>query len=142
MKLSKSNQQKTNRRITKTPPSFIPWRFWVVTFLITLALGILIFRAAYIQVIEPDNLIKQGNMRSIRVKSLPSARGIISDRNGEELAVSVPVDAVWADPVAIYKNGGLADVKRWYALADVLRLKREALLEKIKISLIPSPSIS
>lgn len=59
---------------------------------------------AYIQIIEPDNLIKQGDLRSIRVKSIPSARGIISDRNGEPLAVSVPVEAVWADPATILKK--------------------------------------
>ena len=35
-------------------------------------------------------------MRSVRVKAIATARGIISDRNGEQLAVSVPVQAVWA----------------------------------------------
>ncbi|GAL06463.1 cell division protein FtsI [Photobacterium aphoticum] len=50
-------------------------------------------------------------MRSLRVKAMPSARGIISDRNGEPLAVSVPVQAVWADPVQIFKEGG------WYSVS-------------------------
>ncbi|MGE6473310.1 penicillin-binding transpeptidase domain-containing protein [Serratia proteamaculans] len=71
-------------------------------------------------------------MRSVRAKTLPSARGIISDRNGEPLAVSVPVDAVWADPVAIFKAGGLVERERWYALADVLGIKRSELLKKIE----------
>ncbi|KAB2824354.1 penicillin-binding transpeptidase domain-containing protein [Aliivibrio finisterrensis] len=126
------NRKKNNKRITKAPPTLIQWRFGVIVFFVFLALAILIARAAYIQVIEPDNLIKQGDMRSIRVKALPSARGIISDRNDEQLAVSVPVDAVWADPVAIYKAGGLVEVERWYALADVLGLKRKELLSKIE----------
>ncbi|MFZ6043596.1 peptidoglycan glycosyltransferase FtsI, partial [Vibrio natriegens] len=69
---------------------------------------------------------------SLRVKALPSARGIISDRNGEPLAVSVPVQAVWADPVQIFKNGGLAQVDRWHALADVLGLDRKALLNRLE----------
>lgn len=126
------NRKKNNKRITKAPPTFIQWRFGVIVFFVFLALAILIARAAYIQVIEPDNLVKQGDMRSIRVKSLPSARGIISDRNDEQLAVSVPVDAVWADPVTIYKEGGLAEIERWYALADVLGLKRKELISKIE----------
>lgn len=70
------NRKKNNKRITKAPPTFIQWRFGVIVFFVFLALAILIARAAYIQVIEPDNLVKQGDMRSIRVKSLPSARGI------------------------------------------------------------------
>ena len=126
------NRKKNNKRITKAPPTFIQWRFGVIVFFVFLALAILIARAAYIQVIEPDNLVKQGDMRSIRVKSLPSARGIISDRNDEQLAVSVPVDAVWADPVTIYKEGGLVEIERWYALADVLGLKRKELISKIE----------
>ncbi|MGZ7276381.1 hypothetical protein ACXWP9_09545, partial [Streptococcus pyogenes] len=60
------------------------------------------------------------------------ARGMISDRNGEPLAVSVPVQAVWADPVTVFKHQGLAKKDRWYALADVLGLDRQALIDKIE----------
>ncbi len=112
-------------------PIFIRWRFYLLIFFMLVALGALIGRAAYIQVVEPDNLIRQGDMRSIRAKELRSARGIISDRNGEALAVSVPVEAVWADPVAIFKNGGLQEKDRWHALADVLGLNRNAMMKKI-----------
>ncbi len=112
----------------------IPWRYVTVLFFLALGLAALIARVAYIQVIEPDQLIKEGNMRSIRVKSLPTARGIISDRNGEQLAVSVPVQAVWADPKVIFEHGGLEDTERWYALADVLRLDRKQMMDKIKSS--------
>jgi len=115
----------------KPAPIFIRWRFYLMIFFIIVAMGALIGRAAYIQIVEPDNLIRQGDMRSIRAKELRSARGIISDRNGEALAVSVPVEAVWADPVAIYKNGGLKETDRWHALADVLGLDREAMMKKI-----------
>ena len=110
----------------------IRWRFYLVLLVILLAFSALAGRIAYIQIIEPDNLIKQGDLRSIRAKTLHSARGIISDRNGEPLAVSVPVEAVWADPVRIFKEGGLKEINRWYALADVLGLKRQELIEKIK----------
>lgn len=115
----------------KPAPIFIRWRFYLMIFFILVAMGALIGRAAYIQIVEPDNLIRQGDMRSIRAKELRSARGIISDRNGEALAVSVPVEAVWADPVAIYKHGGLKETDRWHALADVLGLDREAMMKKI-----------
>ncbi|HAS6348228.1 TPA: peptidoglycan glycosyltransferase FtsI [Vibrio vulnificus] len=110
----------------------IRWRFHLVLGFVFLAFAALVVRLAFIQVIEPDNLIREGDLRSIRVKALPSARGIISDRNGEPLAVSVPVEAVWADPVTIFKEKALDNKQRWYALADVLRLQREELIERIE----------
>ncbi|KII79905.1 penicillin-binding transpeptidase domain-containing protein [Vibrio renipiscarius] len=124
-----------NKPAVKTPdvepPQLIRWRFYLVLFFIFAIFAALVGRIGYIQIIEPDNLIKQGDLRSIRAKTLHSARGIISDRNGEPLAVSVPVEAVWADPATIFKEGGLVDVDRWHALADVLGLDRQDLLDKI-----------
>ncbi|OAN16625.1 cell division protein FtsI [Photobacterium jeanii] len=131
MKLFKRTKPSNQRRV-KAPPAFIPWRFRVICFFVALALVLLIGRAAYIQVLEPGKLIQEGDMRSLRVKALPSARGIISDRNGEQLAVSVPVQAVWADPVQIYKNGGMIERDRWHALADVLGLDRSKLVARIE----------
>ncbi|ELX4196262.1 penicillin-binding transpeptidase domain-containing protein [Vibrio vulnificus] len=110
----------------------IRWRFHLVLGFVFLAFAALVVRLAFIQVIEPDNLIREGDLRSIRVKALPSARGIISDRNSEPLAVSVPVEAVWADPVTIFKEKALDNKQRWYALADVLGLQREELIERIE----------
>ncbi len=122
-----------NKRLTKDEPTtLIRWRFGVILFCVFAIFSALVARVAYIQIIEPDNLIKQGDLRSVRVKALPSARGIISDRNDEPLAVSVPVQAVWADPVTIYKEGGLAEIDRWHALADVLGLGRESMIAKIE----------
>lgn len=122
-----------NKRVEKKAESLlIPWRFYVIVFFVFSVMAVLIARVAYIQVIEPDNLIREGDSRSVRVKSIPTARGIISDRNNEQLAVSVPVQAIWADPVAIFKAGGFSEVERWHALADVLGIKREKLLKKIE----------
>ena len=44
-------------------------------------------------------LLTQGDARSIRVDSIPAYRGMITDRNGEPLAVSTPVASIWLDPV-------------------------------------------
>ncbi|MDK9737549.1 peptidoglycan glycosyltransferase FtsI [Vibrio sp. D404a] len=112
-------------------PILIKWRFNLVIAFVFLAFAALVSRVAYIQIIEPDNLIRQGDLRSVRVKAIPSARGIISDRNDEPLAVSVPVEAVWADPKTIFDKDGLAQIDRWYALADVLGLERQSMIDKI-----------
>ncbi|CAM3517671.1 Peptidoglycan synthase FtsI precursor [Vibrio aerogenes CECT 7868] len=117
---------------TEQKSVFIRWRFYVLLVFVFVAFAILVGRAAYIQILEPDNLIYQGDLRSIRAKTIPSARGIISDRNGDPLAVSVPVEAVWADPATIFKYDELKETDRWYALADVLGLNRQALINKIK----------
>ncbi|RXJ72482.1 peptidoglycan glycosyltransferase FtsI [Veronia nyctiphanis] len=129
--MSKQKQPAAQRNITKKVPAFIRWRFVFVCACIAMALAGLVARAAYIQVIEPDKLRQEGDMRSLRVKALPTARGMITDRNGESLAVSVPVKAVWADPVQIFKHGGLADKEKWHALADVLELDRNSLLKRL-----------
>lgn len=98
-----------------------------------LLLVALVARVAYIQIIEPDTLIKQSDMRSVRVHNVPSARGIVSDRNGEQIAVSVPVQAVYADPKTIFEKGdALTDVKRWQALAQVLQLEPEEMISRIE----------
>ncbi|MDM7486270.1 MAG: penicillin-binding transpeptidase domain-containing protein [Vibrio metschnikovii] len=115
-----------------TPPVLIHWRVYLLLSFVVLIFGLLIARLAFIQVIEPDNLIRQGDLRSIRALTLHSARGIISDRNGEALAVSVPVEAVWADPLVIFREGGFNELERWHALADVLGLDRQAMLQKIQ----------
>ncbi|EPP21819.1 penicillin-binding transpeptidase domain-containing protein [Vibrio fluvialis] len=124
---------KTSAKVAEQDsPVFIRWRFYLIVFFVLLAFAMLVGRLAFIQIIEPDNLIREGDMRSIRAKTLQSARGIISDRNGEALAVSVPVDAVWADPVTIFKQGGLVEKDRWYALADVLSLNRQEMMKKLE----------
>ena len=42
--------------------------------------------------------MKQGDARILRDVKLSANRGMVLDRNGEPLAVSTPVDTVWADP--------------------------------------------
>ncbi|MFV0574414.1 MAG: penicillin-binding transpeptidase domain-containing protein [Vibrio sp.] len=137
---NKRNVKSQNKKVAKAKDStktssnqiLIPWRFNLILGFVVLALSVLVARTAYIQVIEPDNLIEQADMRSVRVKSIPTARGIISDRNGEQLAVSVPVQAVWADPYTVFKENGLADLDRWYALANVLGLDQQGLVSRIQ----------
>lgn len=52
----------------------------------------------YRQVIETDFLVTQGERRYMRDGEIAARRGMITDRNGEPLAVSTPVETVWAEP--------------------------------------------
>jgi cell division protein FtsI (penicillin-binding protein 3) len=112
-------------------PSYVEWRFFVVVAMVLLVFGAIASRAAYIQVIEPDLLIEQGDNRTMRTRNMPAHRGLITDRNGQQLAVSVPVRAIWADPKIINDNNALADVRRWQALAEVLGQEKSDLLGKV-----------
>jgi cell division protein FtsI (penicillin-binding protein 3) len=125
-KNSKSGQAKR-----KVSPSLMQWRFWVVLIGVLSVFAALASRAAFIQVIKPDDLIEQGDNRTIRVRHNASYRGLISDRNGQQLAVSVPAQAIYADPKIINDKNGLADIRRWEALAEVLNIEVETLVDKV-----------
>ncbi|GGY09276.1 peptidoglycan D,D-transpeptidase FtsI family protein [Paludibacterium paludis] len=58
----------------------------------------LVGRAVYLQVVQQDFLVNQGEARFRREMTLPANRGLITDRNGEPLAISTPVQTIWASP--------------------------------------------
>lgn len=107
------------------------WRFMVLMGFIFAGFTGLVARTAWIQVIQPDRLRQEGDMRSLRTTADPSDRGMVTDRNGEQLAVSVPVQAVWADPKEIHAADGLKNTDAWMALADVLGLDMRKLTASI-----------
>lgn len=125
----KTKQAKRNQK-----PTLIHWRVKVVLGFICLFFGILVARAAYIQIIEPGKLRQESDMRSLRTTSSEVQRGLITDRNGEMLAVSVPVKAVVADPKIVIQKGGFdgTNDRRWQALADVLHEDVDELTARIQ----------
>lgn len=114
-----------------TAPLALQWRFMLVVGAIMLVFVGLSARAVYIQVIDPDLLIRQGDSRTLRTQNMPVHRGIITDRNGQKLAVSVPVRAVWADPKKIVESGSFADKRQWQALAEVLGQDQQKLIARV-----------
>ena len=94
----------TDGQRKKVNNSFIAWRFFLVCFVMLAVFIALAARAAYIQIIEPDMAIDESNKRTLRVEALHAQRGMIFDRHGNELAVSVPVVSVYADPKALDKS--------------------------------------
>jgi cell division protein FtsI (penicillin-binding protein 3) len=61
----------------------------------------LIARAVDLQVMKRGFLATQGEERYMRTLRIPAHRGAITDRFGEPLAVSTPVDTVWVDPAVV-----------------------------------------
>lgn len=127
--MKKRNKQHAKLR---SKPSFLHWRFVVLVSVIVVVFSGLVSRAAYIQVVDPDLLIERGDNRIVRTKNVPVHRGMIVDRHGNELAVSVPVQAIYADPKQIHESGALEDTRRWQALADVLGRSLENITKRLK----------
>ncbi len=74
------------------------WRLIIlVSILFATVLG-LVGRIVYLGVIKHDFLLDQSNIRSIREVGIPAHRGIITDRNGKVLAISIPVGSIWVNP--------------------------------------------
>jgi len=73
-------------------------RYISVLFGFVLLSGILILRAFDLHVLNKDFLQSEGDQRSLRSLPVIAHRGMIMDRYGAPLAVSTPVDSVWAHP--------------------------------------------
>lgn len=111
--------------------NFTPVRFALLCVAILLSLGLLLGRVAWLQIVTPTSLVKQEDMRSLREVTIASPRGMITDREGRPMAVSVPVNAVWADPKTIISKGGVGYNERWQALARALHLSLSTLAERV-----------
>jgi cell division protein FtsI (penicillin-binding protein 3) len=75
-----------------------PWRSRTLFVLLLLGLFVLLARAVYLQGIHNDFLQRKGDARYGRVIDISAHRGMISDRYGDPLAISTPVESVWASP--------------------------------------------
>lgn len=92
---------KSNDTITAKLPG---WRAIVLFAFLLLCLAGLIGRAVYLQGIRDDFLQEKGKQRYSRLLEVSAHRGMITDRNGEPLAVSTPVESVWASASDIKIN--------------------------------------
>ena len=75
-----------------------PWRSRLLFFVLLLGLGGLIARSVYLQCIHHNFLEQKGAARYGRVVDINAHRGMITDRHGEPLAISTPVDSIWISP--------------------------------------------
>jgi cell division protein FtsI (penicillin-binding protein 3) len=85
-----------------------------------------LWRALDLQVLSNDFLQHQGDARYLRVISLAANRGTITDRNGEPLAISTPVDSVWVNPGQLQINH-----EQWRDLSRLLDMPVEELRDRL-----------
>jgi cell division protein FtsI (penicillin-binding protein 3) len=85
------------REPRENPRSFAQ-RSWFVVGLFALGAVGLVWRAVDLQLRDHQFLVSQGDARSQREVDITATRGTITDRHGEPVAVSTPVDSVWVNP--------------------------------------------
>lgn len=110
----------------KLEGALYPWRFRVVIALLAIMVGAICWRIIDLQVVDRDFLKGQGDARSLRHIPIPAHRGLITDRNGEPLAVSTPVTTLWANPKEMQ-----ASKDRWPQLAAALGQNPQQLTERL-----------
>ncbi len=103
------------------------WRFYGVGAVLALLVILLIGHVASLQVLPNADkgyefLQDQGESRTLRTEVIPAYRGVITDRNGDPLAVSTPVSTLWANPKVL-----LQAPHRWGELAQALKLNKAEL---------------
>jgi cell division protein FtsI (penicillin-binding protein 3) len=90
----------------------------------------LVARAVYLQVLDKDFLNQQADTRHLRTEKISAHRGTITDRNGEPLAISTPVDSIWANPREF-----AAAVDSIPQLARILGLDQQTVMRRVTRSM-------
>jgi cell division protein FtsI (penicillin-binding protein 3) len=90
------------------------WRYLSVAVALGLLPVVALWHTAGLQVFEHGDkgarfLQHQGDARTLRVRPVPAYRGVITDRNGEPLAVSTAVVTLWANPQELLESGKSLD---------------------------------
>ncbi len=110
-------------------PARLEWKRWRTTLVLAAFLcGGLVLegRILHLQVYQKAFLSAQGDDRYLRTVQISAHRGTITDRHGEPLAVSTPVDSIWANP------SELAPVlDRLPELAGVLEVEEDWLARRV-----------
>jgi len=101
----------------------------IIVFFVMVAVS-LVARAVHLQVLRKDFLNQQADTRHLRTEKISAHRGSITDRNGDPLAISTPVDSVWANPKEL-----ATAVDRVPELARSLNLDAELLMRRITRSM-------
>lgn len=103
------------------------WRYGSVLGVFLMVVAVLAWRLVDLHIVDNEFLRKQGDVRTIRVESIDAHRGVISDRYGEPLAVSTPVQTIWANP-----SETNPDEARLTNLARLLNISEASLRDRLR----------
>ena len=109
-----------------THKSAYPQRLRFVKGVLVLGVAALLWRMGDLNLNQRDFLQGQGDARYLRTVAIPAHRGVIADRNGEPLAISTPVESVWANPQELAQARDA-----WPKLARLLELSLDELEQQL-----------
>lgn len=101
-------------------------RLYFLQAVLLIGASALLWRMAALNTEQSDFLKGQGDARALRVVEIAAHRGVISDRNGEPLAVSTPIESVWANPKVLIEQQ-----KKLPALAKATGISLKKLKRKL-----------
>jgi cell division protein FtsI (penicillin-binding protein 3) len=125
MAAKRARRARQVRREERALPSYNGRRYTVLG-LFALAAVALVWRAFDQQVLERDFLQSEGADRYLSKVKMPAHRGLITDRRGDVLALSTPVDSVAANPQLLK-----ADRQQLVLLAEALQIDVAKLQERL-----------
>lgn len=105
-------------------------RLQIMLVLLIAGAGVLAARAVDLQLMSHGFLAGQGDARYSRVAEISAHRGTITDRYGEPLAVSTPVDSVWVNPQELSQSTDQIKV-----LARALKREPQPLARRVSSNL-------
>lgn len=102
------------------------WRRRLLLVMVLSGFAVLMGRGVYLQSLNKHFLQEKGDARYSRALTLPAHRGRITDRYGELLAISSPVESVWASPPDVKINA-----QQTKKLAELLKLIPDVINKKL-----------
>ena len=117
---------KQNKQITGTFRDSIKTRLKVVSFFLFLFGAALIARLVFLQIIQHDTLVAQSEKQYLSTVKTHFGRGVIFDRNMNELARNVEVESVYVNPSEILDRKSAARI-----LSATLKLNQDQIYKKI-----------
>lgn len=110
----------------QTTPIMVRKRITLVFLAAVLLFSVLVFRLAWLQLVEGDRL--RNEALEVRMRDVPveAKRGTIYDRNGSELVTSVSVDSAYAFPPQVQDKRVAAD-----KIALALGMDKEEVYQKL-----------
>lgn len=120
------------RPVKNKPLQVARWRFYSVALVMLILVLMLVVHVASLQVLPNADrgyefLQGQGESRTLRTDVITAYRGVITDRNGDPLAVSTPVSSLWANPKILQQSP-----EHWSSLAKSLGITRAELAARLK----------
>jgi cell division protein FtsI (penicillin-binding protein 3) len=101
-------------------------RLYVVYLILFGLIAVIENRLFTLQILEHDFLQEEADNRHVRTVQIPTTRGVITDRNHELLAVSLPVNTIWANPKEVQ-----IDIAELSSLANIIDVDVNSLMNRL-----------